>query len=93
MLQLEWADERLWLVIDPRPIALDTTEESRAAAAAFIKEKTFNRYNERANGLISFWSTFLAASGASLRALNLTTGVDAVFVLSPENAFSGRLTP
>ncbi|MEZ6029318.1 MAG: SIR2 family protein [Hyphomonadaceae bacterium] len=93
MLQLEWADERLWLVIDPRPIALNITEEGRAAAAAFIKEKTFNRYNERANGLISFWSTFLAASGASLRALNLTTGVDAVFVLSPENAFSGRLSP
>jgi len=46
----------------------------------------------KANDLIGFWSSFLAASGATLRALDLAGGVDAAFVLGSEAAFSARLS-
>jgi hypothetical protein len=42
------------------------------------------------NELIFFWANLLAADGAELQALGVTVGVDAVFQLGLDTAFSRR---
>ncbi len=66
------------------------TEENRAASTDFSRERTVRRYNTMMNELISFWANLLAADGAELQALGVTVGVDAVFQLGLDTAFSRR---
>jgi len=89
--RLEWADERLWLVFEPRTIFEGVTEDNRAAATDFGRERTVKRYNRLLNELIAFWAGKLANSGAEQRALGVDSGVDAVFRLSADTAFSRRV--
>lgn len=89
-LRLDWADDRLWLLFEPRVIFSNMTEDNRFAANDFARERTVRRYNRVLNDLMSFWTLLLASGGNEFRALNVTTGVDAAFKLDPHTAFSGR---
>ena len=90
--RLDWADDRLWLLIEPRTVFIGTTASNKAAAAAFARERTIKRYNRQLNDLISFWAALVAGKGDDLRALGIGDGVDATFRLSPSTAFSQRAT-
>jgi hypothetical protein len=69
---------------------LGVTDDNKTAATDFSRERTVRRYNRQLNDLISFWSHLLWNEGAELRALNVGNGVDAVFKLGRETAFSRR---
>jgi NAD-dependent SIR2 family protein deacetylase len=88
--RLEWANDKLWLVFEPRTLIEGITDENRAAATDFSRERSVKRYNRQLNDLISFWGDLLCADGRELRALNVSTGVDAAFVLGKTTAFSKR---
>lgn len=90
-LRLEWADERLWAVFEPRTIFDGVTEANRAASTDFGRERTVRRYNPKLNALIAFWSTLLSKGGEEQHAMSVSDGVDAVFRLSTNTAFSRRL--
>ena len=86
--RLDWADERLWLLIEPRIVFDGITDDNRAAAADFGRERTVKRYNQQLNDLIAFWAELLAADSEDLRALGIANGVDATFQLSSDTGFS-----
>jgi NAD-dependent SIR2 family protein deacetylase len=89
-IRLDWADDRLWLLIEPRIVFEGITDENKAAAADFGRERVVRRYNKQLNDLVSFWTNLLAGGGNDLRALNIGDGVDAVFRLSHITGFSRR---
>lgn len=89
-MRLDWADDRLWLLIEPRIVFDGMTEENRSAATTFARERTVKRYNRQFNELLAFWAEVLSGSEDQLRALGVSEGVDATFVLSSETAFSWR---
>ena len=89
--RLEWADERLWFVFEPRTIFEGVTDDNRPASTDFGRERTVRRYNRQLNELIAFWAANLAKGGADQRALGVEGGVDAVFRLSSDTAFSRRV--
>lgn len=91
--RLEWARDKLWLAFEPRTLIDGATEENRAAATDFSRERSVKRYNRQLNDLISFWSDLLTADGKEIRALNVSTGVDAAFCLGTTTAFSRRSRP
>jgi hypothetical protein len=88
--RLDWADDRLWLLVNPRTVFDGITDSNKAAAADFARERTVKRYNRQLNDLIAFWVALLAGDGSDLRALGVGDGVDAAFRLSSETAFSRR---
>jgi hypothetical protein len=88
--RLDWANEQLWLLIEPRTIFEGITDDNRAAATDFARERTVKRYNRQLNGLIAFWAHHLAGDGSDLRAFGTGDGVDAVFRLGRETAYSRR---
>jgi hypothetical protein len=88
--RLEWADDRLWLLVEPRTVFEGITEANRGIAADFARERTVRRYNRQLNGLIALWAKHLAGEGNDLRAFGLGDGVDAIFRLSADTAFSRR---
>lgn len=88
--RLDWADDRLWLLVEPRTVFDGITDENRAAATDFARERVVKRYNKQLNDLIVFWADLLAGGGSNLRALEVGAGVDAVFSLSHTTGFSRR---
>jgi hypothetical protein len=88
---LEWADDHLWLLIEPRTVFYGLNETNHAAAADFARERAVKRYNKQLNELISFWAGRAAGQGDDLNALGLSDGVDATFRLSSRTAFSRRV--
>jgi hypothetical protein len=91
--RLDWAGERLWLLIEPRIVFTGINEENRFAATDFARERTVRRYNRQLNDLLGFWAETIASGGIELKALNVSAGVDAVFKLSSDTAFSWRTAP
>jgi hypothetical protein len=89
-IRLDWADERLWVLIEPRIVFEGINEENRGVAADFSRERSVKRYNRQLNALIAFWAKRIAADGSELRAFGIGDGVDAVFRLSGDTAFSRR---
>jgi hypothetical protein len=89
--RLEWADDRVWLVFEPRTIFEGISDANRFAATDFARERTVRRYNRALNDLIAFWASRLARDGSEQRALGLSDGVDAVFNLSSNTAYSRRI--
>jgi hypothetical protein len=87
--RLEWADDRLWLLFDPCTVFDGIADANKAAAADFARERTVRRYNRQLNDLLAFWAAHLPG-GAELRAFGIGDGIDAVFRLSPDTAFSRR---
>jgi len=88
--RLDWADDRLWLLVEPRAVFDGITDDNNAAAADFARERTVKRYNRQLNDLIDFWAALLAGDGGDLRALGVGDGVDAAFRLSSDTGFSRR---
>jgi len=89
-IRLEWAEERLWLLVEPRTVFRGITDDNRGVAADFARERTVRRYNRQLNDLIAFWAGHLAGNGGEVRALGIGDGVDAVFRMSADTAFSRR---
>jgi len=92
-IRLDWADDRLWLLVEPRSVFDGVTDSNRAAATDFARERTVKRYNRQLNDLIAFWAALLSGDGADLRALGIGDGVDATFRLSSDTGFSRRAGP
>ncbi|MGE5301509.1 MAG: hypothetical protein ACM3MB_11230 [Acidobacteriota bacterium] len=88
--RLDWADDRLWLLVEPRTVFDGITDENRAAATDFARERTVKRYNKQLSDIIDFWADLLSGDGGDLRALEVGDGVDAVFRLSSAVGFSRR---
>lgn len=89
--RLEWLDGRLWLVFNPRTVFEGVTEDNKAAAADFARERTVRRYNKVLNDLIDFWSKYLSEAQNEISALDINDGVDAVFRIGSTTAFSRRV--
>lgn len=89
--RLDWADDRLWLLIEPRVVFDGLTEENRAAATDFARERSVKRYNQQLNDLTTFWANHLVGDGGEFAALEVREGIDAVFRLSSATAFSWRV--
>jgi hypothetical protein len=88
--RLDWGDDRLWLLFESRTVMTGVSDENRGAATDFSRERTVRRYNTVLNELITFWASLLAADGSELHALGAAVGVDAVFKLGADTAFSRR---
>jgi hypothetical protein len=88
--RLDWADDRLWLLVDPCTVFNNINDSNRALAADFARERTVRRYNRQLNDLLAFWAEYLTGDGSELHALGIADGIDAVFRLSPDTAFSRR---
>jgi len=89
-IRLDWANDHLWLLIEPRIVFHGVTQSNKAAASDFARERNVKRYNRQLNDLISFWSSSLAGQGDDLRAFGIGDGVDATFRLSSKTGFSRR---
>jgi NAD-dependent SIR2 family protein deacetylase len=89
--RLDWADDRLWLLFEPRTVMAGVTDDNRAASTDFARERSVRRYNPVLNNLIAFWANLLSANGSEIQALGVTLGVDAIFKLAADTAFSRRL--
>jgi len=89
-IRLDWADERLWLLLEPRTVFEGITQANRAAATDFARERTVKRYNPTLNALLSFWSALFASPHGDILALGISAGVDAAFRLGDTTAYSGR---
>jgi hypothetical protein len=89
-IRLDWAEDRLWVLIEPRTVFTGITPTNKAAAADFARERTVKRYNRQLNDLIAFWAAAIAGDSGDLRALSVGDGVDAVFRLGADTAFSRR---
>ena len=89
--RLDWADDRLWLLIEPRIVFEDRADDNKMVAANFARERTVRRYNRQLNDLIDFWAKHISQGGDEMRAFNIGDGVDAVFRISPITGFSRRL--
>jgi hypothetical protein len=88
--RLDWADDRLWLLVEPRTVFDGITEQNKGEAADFARERSVKRYNRQLNDFIALWAGSLAGGGGDLRSLSVREGVDAVFRLSSDTAFSRR---
>ena len=89
--RLDWANNRLWLLIEPRTVFEDITDENKMLASDFARERTIKRYNHVLNDLIDFWAHHLSQNEKEICAFNKSHGVDAVFRLSSVTCFSNRI--
>ena len=90
-IRLDWADDRLWLLIEPRTVFDGITQENKMISADFGRERSVKRYNSQLNDLVEFWSRHLGQPQNDLRALDIGDGIDAVYRLSPITGFSRRV--
>ncbi|WBL78127.1 SIR2 family protein [Bradyrhizobium xenonodulans] len=88
--RLDWADNRLWLLIEPRTVFEGINDDNRMAATDFARERTIRRYNPKLNDILSFWSDLFSTGNDEIHALGVTSGVDAGFRLGSTTAFSRR---
>ena len=88
--RLDWADDRLWLLVEPRTVFEGITEDNKTVATDFARERTISRYNPVLNDLIDFWARHLSQNENEMHALNTSHGVDATFRISPVTCFSNR---
>ena len=89
-IRLEWSGDRLWLVFNPRTVFEGVTDDNKAVAADFARERTVRRYNTELNGLLNFWSRNLGEAQEDLLAFGIGDGVDAAFRIGNTTAFSRR---
>ena len=90
-IRLDWANARLWLLIEPRTVFDGITQENKMISADFGRERSVRRYNRQLNDLVEFWSRHLGQNNGDLRALDIGDGIDAVYRLSPITGFSRRV--
>lgn len=87
---MQWANDHLWLTMEPRTVFEGATVANKLISADFGRERTVRRYNRNLNDLISYWARTLCGDGGVLRALGISDGVDAAFQLGGETAYSRR---
>ena len=90
-IRLDWADDRLWMLVEPRTVFEGLNDTNRTAAADFARERTVKRYNRELSQLLDFWSNCFAQGDDNLRALSIGDGIDAVFRLSGRGAGTRRV--
>jgi hypothetical protein len=90
--RLEWACGQLWLLFEPTTVFEPFEDRDKTIVADFCRERTVKRYNPKLNRLFDFWSRYLAGDGREIRALGIGDGIDAVYRLSNQNAYSRRAT-
>lgn len=90
--RLDWADDRLWLLVEPRTVFEGVTDDNKTVTADFARERTIRRYNPILNDLIDFWAHHLSQDENVMQAFNTSQGVDATFRISPVTCFSKRIT-
>jgi NAD-dependent SIR2 family protein deacetylase len=88
--RLDWADDRLWLLLEPRTVFDGATADNKAVAADFARERTIKRYNRDLNHVIDFWARALSGTGDTIRAFGIADGVDATFRLGTDTAYSRK---
>ena len=54
--RLDWANDCLWILFEPRIIFSGLTDANKAIAADFARERTVRRYNRDLNKLIGFFN-------------------------------------
>lgn len=91
--RLEWANDQLWLLMDPCTVFDAFDDGKKAIVADFSRERAVKRYNRQLNDLLDFWATYLVSDAGEFRALGIADGVDAVFRLGGVTAYSKRSTP
>ena len=89
-IRLDWANDQLWLLFEPRTIFDGITDSNMSAAADFARERSIKRYNRELNSLLEFWSNRLAQGERDLRAIAIGDGIDVSFRISPTTGFSRR---
>lgn len=89
--RLDWADDRLWLLLDPKIVFDGVTDQTKAVTADFARERTVKRYNRDLDRLIDFWAKRLA--GDALPALGIGDGIDARFSIGKQTAYSRLIQP
>ena len=92
-IRLDWANDRLWMLFEPRIVFDGMDVSNRAAAAAFARRRTAKRYNQPLNSLLNVWSVHLAHGSTPLRALMVGNGIDAVFRLGTGTGGSRKAGP
>ena len=85
-LNVEWCDDRFWLLFEPIILFDPFPENLKAQCADFIRERGAQRYNKTLNDLLDFWAE--KVSGECLTAFGLGDGVDAQFSIASKTAFS-----
>ncbi|MCY3664136.1 MAG: SIR2 family protein [Gemmatimonadetes bacterium] len=90
--RLDWANDRLWLLVEPCTVFDGITGTNKMAVTDFARERTIKRYNRELNDLVDFWAHHVSQNGEDMRALNTGHGVDAIFRISPATCFSDRLS-
>jgi hypothetical protein len=90
--RLEWACGQLWLLFEPTTVFEPFEDRDKTIVSDFCRERTVKRYNPKLNRLFDFWSRYLAGDGREIRALGIGDGIDAVYRLSNQNAYSRRAT-
>ena len=88
--RIDWADDRLWLLLEPRTVFEGSTPDNKGAAADFARERAVKRYNRNLNNLIGFWASTLGSATQPVRAFGIADGVDGVFKLGADTAYSRR---
>ena len=89
-ISLDWADGRLWLLVEPRTVFNVVTAQNKFVASRIARDRSVKRYNRTLNDLLEFWSQYLAREEADLRALEISDGIDAVFRISSVTGYSRR---
>jgi NAD-dependent SIR2 family protein deacetylase len=91
--KLEGRLRRTWLLLEPT-IWTEKTDDEAAAhrAREFARERRAQRYNKQWNQVLEGWIHLLLQGGPAkeFRAFGIGDGVDAVFTLSKNTAFSRR---
>lgn len=89
--RLEFFDNKLWLLVEPRPIVQRTDDRAHGRiGSSWARERSARRYNRQWNDLVAAWGQLLVGDGEHLRAFGLSDGVDAAFRLSATTAYSHR---
>ena len=92
-IRLDWANDRLWMLFEPRIVFDGRDDSNQFAAAAFARSRTARRYNQQLNSLLNVWSGYLAHGGIPLRALETGGGMDAVFRLGTGTGGTRKVGP
>ena len=95
-LRLDYRDNRLWLLLNPRTHLIwndEASPEDKNRAKDFVRERMARRYNSQSNDLLESWRTILL--GADKGEVGLTTGpftkgIGASFTVNTVSGFSGR---
>lgn len=94
--RLDYRFDRLWLLLTPTLWTSEaTSEDGKAQAAEFKRERKAKRYNNIGAQFLEAWRDLVlgnpsSASAVEVRALGIADGVDAVFSVGLTTAFTRR---